>query len=209
MLLDKPLIAWSIEQALSSQYINEVIVSTDSQEIAAIAQQYGARVPFIRPSFLAEDDTSTADVLMHLIETLEKEEERYDYIMLLEPTSPLREVSDIDTAFERLLMTENAKSIVGISHVESQHPAFCVTLTQDGYLRSGNDFIVRRRQEIEELFFYEGSIYISEVNRYKEKRNFYHSETLGQIMPKWKSFEIDDMVDFIIAEALLKNKHLL
>ncbi len=209
MLLDKPLIAWSIEQALASKYVDEVIVSTDSEQIAEIARQYGARIPYMRPAALAADDTSTADVLIHLIEVLEGQGEEFDYIMLLEPTSPLREVEDIDTAFERLMNTKDAKSIVGISHVEAQHPSFCVTLNEGGFLNSKNDFVVLRRQEIDDLYYYEGSVYISEVEKYKEKRNFYHANTLGQIMPKWKSFEIDEIVDFIIAEALLKNKHLL
>jgi CMP-N,N'-diacetyllegionaminic acid synthase len=206
MLLDKPLLAWSIQQGLASKYVDEVIVSTDSEEIAAIAKQYGASVPFLRPAALARDETSTADVLVHLITTLESQGEVYDYILLLEPTSPLRETSDIDAAFEKLLSNNDATSIVGISSVESQHPLFCVSLTEDGFLRSANDFKVLRRQEITPLFFYEGSLYISEIEVYKQQKNFYHNNTLGLVMPKWKSFEIDDKVDFLIVETILKNK---
>ncbi len=207
MLIDKPLLAWSIEQGLSSKYVDEVIVSTDSVEIAEVAKRYGGTVPFLRPAALAKDETSTADVLIDLIETLEKEGKVYDYLLLLEPTSPLRETADIDAAFERLLSTKGASSIVGISAVESQHPMFCVSLSQDGFLRSGNDFKVLRRQEIEPLFFYEGSLYISEVSEYKKLKNFYHNNTLGYVMPKWKSYEIDDKTDFLIVESILKNKN--
>lgn len=205
-LIDKPLVAWSIEQGLKSKYVTEVIVSTDSEEIAAIAKKYGARVPFMRPSFLAEDNSSTADVLIHLVNELEKSGEYYDYLLLLEPTSPLRESEDIDKAFEQLLSVPDAKSIVGISQVESQHPSFTVSVTAEGFIRSKNNFKVLRRQEIEELYFYEGSVYISEVATYKEKANFYHEKSLGYIMPKWKAFEIDDHVDFIITESLLKAR---
>lgn len=203
-LIDKPLIAWSIEQGLGCKYVNEVVVSTDSEEVAEIARKYGARVPFLRPDFLAQDDSSTADVLLHMIVELEKIGETFDYILLLEPTSPLREVIDIDKAFEQLLSIPNAKSIVGISKVESQHPSFTVSLdTDNNFIRSKNDFKVLRRQEIEELYFYEGSVYISEIETYKEKKNFYHKDALGYIMLKWKSLEIDDEVDFIMTEALL------
>ncbi|MGX5820024.1 acylneuraminate cytidylyltransferase family protein [Chitinophaga lutea] len=207
-LLGKPLIAWSIEQGLASKYVDEVIVSTDDDQIAAVALEYGARVPFLRPSRLAEDSTSTADVLVHLIEELEKAGEYYDYIMLLEPTSPLRETGDIDAAFERLQSTPDARSIVGICQVESQHPAFCVTLTPGEFIRSGNDFKVLRRQEIDQLYFYEGSVYISDMETYKQHKNFYHRQTLGYEVPKWKSFEVDDITDFLIVEAILKNKPL-
>jgi N-acylneuraminate cytidylyltransferase/CMP-N,N'-diacetyllegionaminic acid synthase len=205
ILIDKPLLEWSIEQGLESKYVDEVIVSTDSEEIACIAEKYGARIPFLRPAHLAKDDTSTADVLLHLISALEKSGEYYDYILLLEPTSPLRETSDIDNAFGKLLANPKAKSIVGLSQVESQHPTFCVTRTKDGFIRSQNGFKVLRRQEIEPLYFYEGSLYISEISVYKQLKNFYHNETLGYIMPKWKSFEIDDYVDFQICETLLRS----
>jgi N-acylneuraminate cytidylyltransferase/CMP-N,N'-diacetyllegionaminic acid synthase len=208
-LIDKPLIAWTIQQGLASKYVNEVIVSTDSEEIADIAKLYGARVPFLRPSHLAQDTSSTKDVIIHLIDELEKIGEFYDYILLLEPTSPLRETSDIDLAFEALLKTRGAKSIVGVSKVESQHKAFCVSLTEKGFLRSENKFKVLRRQELDEFYFYEGSLYISEIFTYEEKGNFYHEQALGYVIPKWKSFEIDDLTDLIIVEALLKNKHLI
>lgn len=205
-LAGKPLIAWSIEQGLNSKYIQEVIVSTDSEEIAAVALSYGAKVPFIRPAHLATDESSTADVLLHTIAELEKLGERYDFLLLLEPTSPLRETADIDQAIERLLETSGASSIVGISQVESQHPSFCISLTEDGLLKSENNFAVLRRQEIKPLFFYEGSVYLSEIEVFKEKKNFYHEQTLGYIMPKWKAFEIDDMTDFVIAEALINAR---
>lgn len=205
-LIDKPLLAWSIEQGLACKYVDEVIVSTDSEEIADIAKQYGARIPFLRPADLAKDETSTADVLIHLIAELEKIGETYDYLLLLEPTSPLRETSDIENAFKKLLETPNAKSIVGVSKVESQHPMFCVNLTEDGFLQSVNDFKVLRRQEIEPVFYYEGSLYISDIHTYKAQRNFYHNYALGYIMPKWKSFEIDDQTDFLICETLLQFK---
>ena len=201
----KPLIAWSISQVLASKYVSEVYVSTDSQTIADISRSYGAQIPFIRPAYLAEDNTSTSDVILHTIDELTKQGKVFTHVMLIEPTSPLRETSDIDAAVEELKSKSFAKSIVGISRVESQHPAFCISLTSNHLLRSKNDFKVLRRQEIDELYFYEGSIYLSEINTYLEKRNFYHEETLGYEMPKYKSFEIDDEIDFDIVEMLMKK----
>ena len=201
----KPLIAWSISQVLASKYVSEVYVSTDSQVIADISKSYGAQIPFIRPAYLAEDNTPTSDVILHTIDELTKQGKVFSHVMLIEPTSPLRETSDIDAAVEELKSKSFAKSIVGISRVESQHPAFCISLTSNHLLRSKNDFKVLRRQEIDELYFYEGSIYLSEINTYLEKRNFYHEETLGYVMPKYKSFEIDDEIDFDIVEMLMKK----
>jgi len=208
ILIDKPLIAWSIEQALASKYIGDVYVSTDCAEIANVAIKYGAKVPFLRPDYLARDETSTADVLIHLIDELENQGFTYDYILLLEPTSPLRDTKDIDRAFEKLLTEENAKSIVGVGSVESQHPSFCVKIDNNGFLVSENNFKVLRRQDLEPLFFYEGSVYLSEINWYKNHKNFYTNKTLGYVFPKWKNYEIDDLTDFVIVEALLKNRSL-
>jgi len=205
-LLGKPLIAWSIEQALASKYIHTVHVSTDSEEIASIARSYGAEVPFLRPASLAIDTTPTADVLIHHLDSLDKDGEKFKHLVLLEPTSPLRETADIDSAFERLISNDQATSIVGVGLVESQHPSFCVRLTEKGFLRSENDFKVLRRQDIEPIYYYEGSVYISEIHTFRQKKNFYHPNTLGHVFPKWKTFEIDDIADFIIVEALLKNK---
>ena len=205
-LLGKPLIAWSIEQALASKYIDHVYVSTDSEEIAAIARSYGALVPFMRPKELAEDTTSTAEVLIHFIREIESIGKTYDHILVLEPTSPLRETQDIDQAYERLLANPDARSIVGVGVVESQHPSFCVTLSDDGFLRSENDFLVLRRQDIEPLYYYEGSVYLSDIDTFKKKKNFYHNQTLGHVFTKWKALEIDDLVDFIMAETILKNQ---
>jgi CMP-N,N'-diacetyllegionaminic acid synthase len=208
-LLGKPLIAWSIEQALGSKYINEVFVSTDSEEIAQVARAYKAKVPFLRPIELATDEAKTSDVLLHFIKEIEKQNNTFTHILLLEPTSPLRETQDIDKAFEMLIRCLEATSVVGISKVEAQHPSFTINLTEDQFLRSKNNFRILRRQDIEDLYFYEGSVYISTIEKYKELNNFYHNNTLGYVMPKWKSFEIDDIVDFVIVEALLNNKEIL
>jgi len=207
-LCGKPLIAWTIEKALKSKYLDEVIVSTDSEEIAKVAKQYGANVPFLRPAELATDTATTFSVIEHTVSFYkEKLNKEFDYIVLLEPTSPLREDDDIDLAIEKLL-NSNAKSIVGISKTESQNPAFLVLLDENGFLRGYEDknMKVLRRQDIKEVYFFEGSIYISKTDALLSKKTFYHNKTIGYITPKWKSLEIDDIYDFIMVEAIIKYK---
>jgi len=204
----KPLIAWSIEQGKKSKYIDKLIVSTDDKEIANISKKYGADVPFIRPAELASDKSKTIDTILHAINYFESRENFFDIIVLLEPTSPLRDTEDIDEAIEKLITEKEAESIVGISKVEISHPAFLVRL-EDEFLKPYlyKDFRVLRRQEISDLYFYEGSIYISYSKSLKLRRNFYHDKAIGYTFPKWKSYEVDDISDFVIIEALLKAKH--
>lgn len=155
MLLGKSLIAWSIEQAYQSAYIDKVIVSTESEKIAVVARSCGAEVPFVRPKSLSADNAETIDVVLHAINFYESRGDAFDIIVLLEPTSPLREAKDIDRAIERLISNRQAESIVGIARAEASHPAFIVKL-EKGFLRSYlKTFKVLRRQELDDLYFYE------------------------------------------------------
>lgn len=205
----KPLIAWSIEAAQNAFCVDDIFVSTNCEEIANVARTFGAIVPFLRPDELATDITPTAEVILHFIHQMESIGKSYTHILLLEPTSPLRDADDIDNAFNCLLKNPGATSIVGIGSSESQHPDFCVSLSPEGFIKSSNNFQVIRRQDISPMYYYEGSIYISEIGAFKKYGSFYHSRTLGFIFPKWKSFEIDDIVDFMVVETLLKNKMIL
>lgn len=200
----KPLIAWTIEVALASELIDEVIVSTDSLEIKEVAEEFGARVPFLRPDYLAEDTSTSMDVLMHALDHMENEESKtFDVLLMLEPTSPLRELKDIDHSLKSLIDHNRARSIAGVANVEGANPDFVIRL-DEGMMRSNVNFVVKRRQDIEDYYFYEGTIYASYVTDLRERRNFYHNEALGYIVPKWKSFEIDDPIDFTIIEHLLE-----
>lgn len=222
-LCGKPLLAWSIESALDSKYIDEVVVSTDSSIYANIAKEYGANVPFLRPESLSGDTTTTFDVIEHCIkfykESLGKE---FDYVVLLEPTSPLRiknsskNIGDIDRAIQELLTYRDvnpyieskaqAQSIVGISLTEGSNPAFLVEL-ENGFIRpyENMDFKPLRRQEIKPVYFFEGSLYISSIKAFLEYKGFYHHLTLGFEMPKWQSLEVDDIDDFAMVEAMAQR----
>jgi len=127
----KPLIAWPIAAALGSRYVDRVVVSTDDEEIAAVAHTYGADVPFLRPAELANDTASSFAVIEHTLNFLRERREQYDYLLLLEPTSPATESSDIDSAVETLAASrENADSIVGVAKLEGLHPVFMAKIRQ-------------------------------------------------------------------------------
>ena len=205
----KPLLAYAIEAGSKCEFIDNLIVSTDSEEIAEIARTLGAQVPFIRPSNLALDITLSTDVVIHALDFFKDNMKLiFDYVIVIEPTSPLRDSTDLKQAMENLLKHEVAKSIVGICLTENQNPNYLFKLQK-------NDTIVKydksnqtlsRRQDLDEVYFVEGSLYISDVDYFRQKNTFYHDKTIGFILPKWKSIEIDDIFDFIMAEALYLNK---
>lgn len=205
-LCGKPLIGWTIEQARASKHITEIFVSTDSREIADVAESFGVSVPELRPAELASDTASSASFILYTLEKLQREGQEFDYIVLLEPTSPLREVEDIDRSIELLAADSRADSIVGVCKTECAHPVF-LTRIEEGLLRPYiGDMEAVRRQELDELYFFEGTVYVSRVNAFFEKKAFYHDKTLPYLVPKWKAFEIDDSEDWFIIESILKNK---
>ena len=203
-LLGKPLIAWSIEQGRESRYADAVVVSTDDAAIAATAREHGAEVPFLRPAELASDTAPSIDAIGHALDFLAAQGRFFGILVLLEPTSPLREARDIDAALEALLARPEAESIVGVARVESAHPAFLVKV-ENGLIRpyAPEAFGVKRRQELDEVFFFEGSVYAAYTDSLRRRRGFYHEATLPYVVPKYKSFEIDELADFIVVEALM------
>lgn len=208
-LLGKPLVAWTIEQAKKSKYVDRIIVSTDDKEIAEISRKYGAEVPFLRPEELARDESPRIDLIMHAINLFEERGTFFDIIVFLEPTSPLRDVSDIDNSIKLLLNNKKARAIVSVAKSEITHPEFDVIINNESFIRKLDDntnFRVLRRQELTDVFFFEGSIYISYIDTLKQKKEFYHDLTLAYVVQKYKYHEIDEMSDFICVEALMKAK---
>lgn len=206
-LCGKPLIGWTIEHAKQSKYVDDIYISTDSSEIAAIAENYNMKVPELRPSEYANDASPSSDFIIYTIEKLKSEGKEFDYFILLEPTSPLRDVEDVDTSIEILINAPDADSIVGICKAEDIHPAFMVKIKPNGLLEPYEAKMkTLRRQELPDVYYFEGTIYVSKVNKFIEKKAFYHEKTLPYIVPKWKSFEVDDVIDFTIIEAIMRLK---
>jgi len=208
-LCGKALIGWTIDTAFEANVLDAVVVSTDDPQIASVAKQFRAEVPFLRPPELASDTASSIDVVLHAIHMVEKSGRVFDIVVLLEPTSPLREPQDIHGALEKMLAAD-AGAVVSVCRAESTHPAFMFRQGEDFRL---SPFLERsptglRRQEIEPLFFLDGTVYASRIDVLRTKRSFYHSDTVAYEVPKWKSLEIDDLDDFQMVEALAKHKGL-
>jgi N-acylneuraminate cytidylyltransferase/CMP-N,N'-diacetyllegionaminic acid synthase len=204
-MLGKPLISWTIDAALAAPSIDSIVVSTDDEEIANVSRSAGARVPFMRPISLASDTASSIDVLFHVIDTLEQMGEHYDLVVLLEPTSPLRNPSDIEQALSQLI-ENRAGSVVSVCRAESHHPAFMYRQTDDSRLMpfTNQQPTALRRQDIEPVYFLEGTVYCSHIDILRAQQSFYHQDTLAYEVPKWKSIEIDDIYDFVMVEALMR-----
>ncbi|MBT6774377.1 aminotransferase class III-fold pyridoxal phosphate-dependent enzyme [Candidatus Woesearchaeota archaeon] len=217
IIAGKPMVAWSIEAGQKSMYVDRVILSTDDEEIALVAKNCGGDVPFMRPSYLATDTATSADVLLHALDFCEKSGEHYDYIIQLDPTSPLRKAEDIDCALEMLDSNEKAESIVGVAQPESSHPEFTMTFHADGLIKplgaglgielGGDSSHAKRRQDLGEVYFPEGTVYISEVEAFKQKKTFYHQLTMGYPVKRYQQFEIDEEMDMVVIEALMKSKY--
>lgn len=208
-LLGKPLLVWPIDAALECKYIDRIILSTDCNDIAQIGISAGAEMLSLRPDHLANDNAKSADVILYVLNELEKLGDSYDYVVMLEPTSPLTESSDISSALSMLELNRNyADSIVGVSVIEATHPEYAVKKLNKDIIKPAfsDDFSsLRRRQEIEKLFFLDGTLYASDVSVLREKMSFYHSRTMGYEVPRWKSLEVDEIMDFICIEAILSN----
>ena len=206
ILNNKPLIAWSIEAGLNSRYVDRVIVSTDDQEIADISKVWGAEVPFIRPQELASDHATTVDTIIHALNSVESGTENFDYVLLLQPTSPLRTSKHIDEAVE-MMLEKCADSIVGVTEVS--HPIEWSNTLPDNL--SMDDFISKeayftRSQDFPKRYQINGAIYlIKKESLIASGRMISEVNSIAYIMKKNDSVDIDDQFDFILAESLFKR----
>ncbi|TWC68374.1 cytidylyltransferase domain-containing protein [Herbaspirillum sp. SJZ099] len=213
LLHGKPLLTWPIGTARASRYVDRVILSTDSVEFAEVGKKAGAEVPFLRPAELASDTAPSIGFILHAIDALKAAGDCYDYLVLLEPTSPLTEAHDVDSALETLENNRQyADAIVSVAELASTHPAFAVRLDNNKLM---SPYVAKsfgqlpRRQDIEPLFSLDGSLYISSIEALRHEHGFCHKRTMSHIMPRYKSHEIDDLVDFVCIEAILSQQDLI
>jgi len=202
-LLGKPLIAYSVEAALRSETITEVIVSTDDEKIADIAVKFGANCPFLRPPELATDSSLAVDAYIYTIERLMKERSTtIDSVVILQPTSPLRLPVDIDGCVD-LFIKKSADSVV--SYTEEAHP-----ITWHKYISNENKIEnifqeeIKNRQDYRKSYYPNGSVYVFKYSMLKEKI-YYTEKSYAYIMPKNRSVDIDYLGDFEYVEYLLEN----
>jgi len=204
----KPLISWSIDKARRSRYLDLILVTTDSEEIAGIAKESGAYVPFLRPPELASDYSSTYDAIRHALNFMEKSEnQRFDYVVLLEPTSPLREDDDIDRMLEKLLAHQNEfDSIISVGEV-GEHPSLLKRLI-DNRMEPFCPEVVQnnRRQDNEPAYFPYGVAYISKTDALIEQNTFYTARCTYYVIKDYQKVEVDDIYDFLCAESIMKHE---
>ncbi len=209
ILNGKPLVTWPIEAALASKYIDRILVSTDDNNIAEISKKAGADVPFLRDKSLAQDNTPSSDVILDVLSSIKKDKIDYEYLILLEPTSPLTTSEDIDSALEKLEANNyEYNSIISVAKTESTNIEFSLKIDDNGCIEPISGEFPRhipRRQDVEKTYFLDGSLYISKISTFLATKSFYHAKTLPFIVPYWKSFEIDTYLDFICIEAIMAN----
>jgi CMP-N,N'-diacetyllegionaminic acid synthase len=202
----RPLIQYSIEAALSVKGVEKVLVSTDDSEIAGISAELGAWVPFSRPDALSTDQAKTIDVLKHAISETEKLlEKRFEHVILLQPTSPLRRKDDIEAAIE-IYLENSADSLQSVSP-SLVHPYLLRTIQNNSlspFLKQTDPNL--RRQDLDEVYQLNGAIYIVKRDLLLNQDTIVGSNNVGYVMPKERSVDIDDMFDFYLAESLMKHE---
>lgn len=206
----KPLIAWSIEAVLSCQIVDEVMVTTDDEEIATVATKFGANVPFLRPAVLASDTATSFDAIKHAVDFYKHELGReFDFVVLLQPTSPLRNAENIVEAIE-LLVKKNADAVISVCEVDHS-PLWANTLPSDlsldKFLR--DEVKNARSQDLPKYYRLNGAIYICSTERLLEEKSFFiSSNNFAYVMNKEKSVDVDDLFDFKMAKCILSEYNL-
>ena len=198
-LAGKPLIAWTIEAGLASVHIDRLILSSDDEEIMRVAEACGCDVPFRRPDALAEDETSSIDALLHAL----RQVSGYEYVVLLQPTSPLRTADDIDACIEKM---HESGAPAGVSVTKTDKPPqWMYTLQGDHRLAPvlPEEERVTRRQDAAPTYVLNGAVYVANTNWLVKHKSFMHDKTVAHVMPSGRSIDIDDEVDLRVAEAVI------
>ena len=209
LLNSKPLIYFTIKEALKSKYLSDYIVSTDSKKISIVSKRYKAKVPFLRPQNLAKDKSSSVVALQHAVDFMEKKKSiRYDYIIEIMSTNPLKTVFDIDACIKKIISTKG-DSVIAVNQLEDHHPARIKKIV-NGKIR---DFKVKevpesRRQDLRpKAYIRSGSIYALKRDYLMKKSRRYGSRnSYAYILPKERTINIDDKYTLLVAKMMLKSK---
>jgi CMP-N,N'-diacetyllegionaminic acid synthase len=197
----KPLIAWTIEAAQKSKYVDRLILSSEDEEIIRVAKSWNCEVPFVRPLSLAQDTTPGIEPLLHAIE----EVSGFDYVMLLQPTSPLRSTEDIDRCLEKCLQMD-APSCVSVT-IPDKSPYWMYSLNEEQKLNPLLPVeISGTRQELPKVYVLNGALYVATVSFIKKSRSLISPDTIAYVMPKERSLDIDSESDIQMFEIFMKTK---
>jgi CMP-N-acetylneuraminic acid synthetase len=203
----KPLIAYTIEAAQHSRLLTHFLVSSDDAEIISVARQYGAPVPFVRPAELATDTAPSLPVVQHAVGEMERLHGiTYDYVVLLQPTTPLRLAEDIDAALEKLVAT-GADSVISVCDVGAYHPARMRQIVDDRLvelpIREPKE--MARRQDLPPVYIRNGAIYAVKRDVVMLENSMSGSDCRAYIMPEERSVNVDSKLDLLLAEILLRS----
>lgn len=205
LLCGKPLIVYTIEEALKSKYLTKVVTSTDDEVIARIAKENGSEV-VNRPKELATDNSLVIETVKYTINFIEyKEGLKFDYVILLQPTSPLRTVKDIDNSIRKMIDL-NADSVVSVTEVGDKHPARMKIIVNERIVDifdKSLDFAPR--QELPKIYIRNGAVYGAKREVIFKNNSLRGDDCVAYIMPEERSINIDTEIDFLLAELLMKN----
>lgn len=202
----RPLLAYTAQAALASRALTRTVLSTDDEAIAEAGRACGLDVPFMRPPELARDDTPTIPVLQDVVRSLEAQGERYDAILTLQPTNPLRLPSDIDGAAD-LLERTGADSVISFVDTGERHPARMKFIDPDGRVIDppfAEAFEGQRRQDLPRLFLRDGSIYLTRRDVLMERGSLKGDDCRAWLMPDDRSCNVDTPFDLFLVEQLLR-----
>ena len=201
-----PLMYYTIKAALESGCFDTVMVSTDSEKYADIAQSCGAEVPFLRSEELSSDTAGSWDVVREVLTQYKVMGNSFDYVALMQPTSPLRNAEDIKNAF-KMLSRDNVHTVVSVTEVE--HPVqWCFTMPECGSMKTyaESPYNQMRRQDLETHYRENGAIYIVNASKILNRDyNYYGDNCYGYVMTRERSIDIDSRMDFMIADIYQKN----
>lgn len=209
LLNNHPLVSYSIYAGLKAKSITHLVVSTDDQEIADIARQYGADVPFMRPARLAEDHVFSRDALNHAVLESEKHyHTTFDFIIELVATNPFRDATDIEAVLTKLVET-NADSVISMARVWDKHPVRVKRITNDDqiedFCREFTEGEGSRRQDNEPAYVRNGAIYAMKRSTIIDHYSRLGNDSRPYIMPMEKSINIDELIDLYLAESMIKK----
>jgi len=202
---NKPLVIWSIDAVKNNKYICDILVSTDNKKIADICLEAGAYLPWLRPSNLARDTTSSVDVALHALDWYESEKGAVDGLLLLQPTSPFRTKDTIQNGIN-LFIKHHRKSIIGVSAV-NKHPLWMLKIEKDNLIPFTNKHAFNlRSQDLPEVYVPNGSFYLITPKELRIHKSFINPKTKALIMRSpAESLDIDTEWDFKIAEFIVST----
>lgn len=207
LLNGKPLIYWTIDSAKRSKYIDRLIVSTDSKDISDIARTFGAEVPFLRPKHLALDTTTSESALLHAVKWIDENEKKsYSYILLLQPTSPLRTTQHIDKALETLI-GKKAHSLISVTQLhKSPSLTYRVNKNISIHNLSDSNNVVCGSKKDENIYYQNGALYIIRTDIFFKSNHLSSAKTIFYPMNKYESIDIDEESDLKLAEFVMKQR---